>query len=185
MPLKLVSYTATVTNSGTNNVGEGSLVATDLTGTLSGVSWSCSPSNGATCPAACGAGLPNFTNDAICQIPVGGRLDFTISGTTSATSTQALQFTATSGARATTQSVLSVDAGSGPSVDGRVPVNVATVDRSTLPVGVAERYRPGCRGAVGHPGARHTGSPTHSDGLGTSCASTHDAAHVTPRPRSR
>ncbi|MGC9221174.1 MAG: hypothetical protein ACP5H2_07475 [Solirubrobacteraceae bacterium] len=43
----------------------------------------------------------------------------------------------------------------GPTVTWRVPVNVATVDRSTLPVGVAERYGPGWRSGV------RAGVPVH------------------------
>ena len=90
-----VAYTATVTNNGTNPVNEDSLVASDLTGDLSNVSWTCSASGGAVCPDASGTGLPDFTSDSTSTIPVGGSLSFAISGTTSATSTQQLQFTAT------------------------------------------------------------------------------------------
>jgi uncharacterized repeat protein (TIGR01451 family) len=76
VPGQVISYTITVTNSGPNPVS-GVTVSDPATPSLTGVAWTCSPSGGASCGAAAGPGDISDTVD----LPVGGTVTYTLSGT--------------------------------------------------------------------------------------------------------
>lgn len=71
-----VTYVIEVTNAGPNAVN-GATVTDNLPAQLTGASWTCAGSGGATC-AASGSGS---INDAATSIPVGGKLTYTVTAT--------------------------------------------------------------------------------------------------------
>ncbi|MCY1082821.1 OmpA family protein [Archangium lansingense] len=70
-----VSYTLDVSNHGPN-AANGAAIDHDIPAALTGVSWTCVASGGATCPAASGTGNIHTTAD----LPVGGKLTYTVAG---------------------------------------------------------------------------------------------------------
>ena len=71
----VIDYQITVTNAGPSDAL--GIVVTDLApATLSDLSWTCTPSDGSSCPAA-GSGVPAFQAD----VRVGGQLDITLQAT--------------------------------------------------------------------------------------------------------
>ncbi len=79
-PGDAISYTILVSNAGPNAVS-GVTVSDPAPASLTGVSWTCSPTGGASCDAGSGSG---GINDSV-TLPVGGSLTYTLSGTLSAT----------------------------------------------------------------------------------------------------
>lgn len=72
------AYTATITNAGPNPV-----TGVELSATMphtTDIEWTCTPSGGASCPAATGTGLPTAGG----AMPVGGAMTFAITGTLTA-----------------------------------------------------------------------------------------------------
>jgi uncharacterized repeat protein (TIGR01451 family) len=96
-PGQSLTYTLTVTNSGPDP-SNGTTVSDAFPSTLSGVTWTCQASGGATCPAP-GSGNINASVD----LPSGGAVVFTASGTVAANATGTIvdHATATAGAPAT------------------------------------------------------------------------------------
>ena len=84
-----VSYTVVVSNGGPSDVVD-AIVVDDLPASLSGVTWTCSTSGGASCPAS-GSGDINTT----VSLTVGATATFTITGTLLASTTVDLANTAT------------------------------------------------------------------------------------------
>lgn len=83
------NYTITVTTaSGAGTVT--ALVQDNFPGTLSGVTWTCTPAGGASCT---GAGAGNISDNV--TIPFGGSLSYAVSATISSTATGVLSNTAT------------------------------------------------------------------------------------------
>ncbi|MFL5353509.1 OmpA family protein [Archangium sp.] len=72
---KPVHYELTVSNGGPNAV-TGAAIDHDFPAELTGVSWTCTASGGATCPAASGTGPLHTTAD----LPVGGKLTYSVDG---------------------------------------------------------------------------------------------------------
>jgi uncharacterized repeat protein (TIGR01451 family) len=72
----MVTYTIVVNNAGPNAVS-GATVADPLPAVLTGASWTCVGSGGATCTAS-GTGS---VNDSATSIPVGGKLTYTVTAT--------------------------------------------------------------------------------------------------------
>ncbi|HEV2799849.1 MAG TPA: hypothetical protein VGW12_05095 [Pyrinomonadaceae bacterium] len=86
-----VTYTVVVSNAGPDTAN-GALVTDTVPAALSGVSWTCgSPVGGATCGAASGTGN-NISTTA--NLPSGGSVTYTITGTLSASATGTLNNTA-------------------------------------------------------------------------------------------
>ncbi|MFT3768517.1 MAG: hypothetical protein QM820_23980 [Minicystis sp.] len=73
---QMTTYTITVTNNGPNTV-TGATVNDTLSGQLTGATWTCVGSGGATCTAA---GTGNI-NDSATSIPAGGKLTYTLTAT--------------------------------------------------------------------------------------------------------
>ncbi len=71
-----ITYTATVTNAGPDAV-TGATISNPVPTNLTGVTWTCTATGGATCPAASGNGAITAT----ANIPSGGKLTYTINGT--------------------------------------------------------------------------------------------------------
>ena len=89
VPGQGITYTITVTNNGPSNV-TGATVTDTFAGTLTGVSWTCSGSGGATCAASGSVNISDTVN-----IPVGGTATYTVTATISAAATGTLSNTAT------------------------------------------------------------------------------------------
>jgi uncharacterized repeat protein (TIGR01451 family) len=85
-----VTYTVVVSNPSSNTVN-GATVSDTLPASLTGVSWTCSGANGATCPAS---GSGNLSSVAV-NLPGGSSATFTVVGTLSSTATGTLNNTAT------------------------------------------------------------------------------------------
>ncbi|HEU4662562.1 MAG TPA: hypothetical protein VFS55_00885 [Dokdonella sp.] len=84
-----ITYTIVASNAGPSNV-TAATVADTVPANITGATWTCVGSGGATCPAT-GSGNINATVD----IPVGGTATFTLSGTVAAGATGTLANTAT------------------------------------------------------------------------------------------
>ncbi len=109
------TWTAVVTNAGTNDTNSGTFAATTGAQSLTGVTWTCSASAGSSCGAATsGSGLPSVTTGAL--LP-SGTLTFQITGTPAA---------------ATDYAQLSVDAQPTGDTGDTTPDNNAATDTSDL-----------------------------------------------------
>jgi len=91
-PGSAVTYTIVVSNAGPDT-SNGSIVTDTVPAAITGVTWTCgSPTGGATCGAASGSGNSISTT---ANLPSGGSVTYTISGTLAATATGTLSNTAT------------------------------------------------------------------------------------------
>jgi uncharacterized repeat protein (TIGR01451 family) len=91
-PGSAVSYTIVVSNAGPD-ASNGSIVTDTVPATITGVTWTCgAPTGGATCGAASGSG--NSINTTA-NLPSGGSVTYTVSGTLATTATGTLSNTAT------------------------------------------------------------------------------------------
>ncbi|HEY6942292.1 DUF7507 domain-containing protein [Dokdonella sp.] len=91
-----ITYTIVASNAGPSAVA-GATVVDAIPASITGATWACAGTGGATCPAT-GSGNINAT----VNIPVGGNATFTVTGTLSATATGTLSNTATIAAPAGT-----------------------------------------------------------------------------------
>jgi uncharacterized repeat protein (TIGR01451 family) len=91
-PGSAVTYTIVVSNAGPD-ASNGSIVTDTVPATIAGVSWTCgAATGGATCGAASGSGN-NINTTA--NLPSGGSVTYTVSGTLATTATGTLSNTAT------------------------------------------------------------------------------------------
>ena len=81
LPGGAVSYVIDVVNAGPGPAN-GAVFSDTVPGAITAVTWSCSASGGAICPAASGSG--NTINQTIAVMPMNGALRYTVSGTLSA-----------------------------------------------------------------------------------------------------
>ena len=90
-PGSAITYTIVVSNAGPD-ASNGSIVTDTVPATITGVTWTCgSPTGGATCGAASGSG--NSINTTA-NLPSGGSVTYTVSGTLATTATGTLSNTA-------------------------------------------------------------------------------------------
>lgn len=89
-PGQSTTYTIVAKNNGPVSV-TGATVVDTMPATLTGVTWTCSPSSGSTCPASSGSGNISHT----VNLPVSGQLTYSVTGTLSSTATGTLVNTAT------------------------------------------------------------------------------------------
>ena len=109
------TWTAVVTNAGTNDTNSGTFTATTGAQSLSNVSWTCTASAGSSCGTTSGTGLP--TNQATGGLLPNGTLTFEITGTP---------------ATGTNYAQLSVDAQPTGDTGDYTPNNNAATDTSDL-----------------------------------------------------
>ena len=86
----LVTYTVVAKNNGPGPV-TGAVIVDNPPATLTGVTWTCNSSGGASCPSASGSNSINAT----ATLPNGGQLTYTLKGTLNPTATGTLVNTAT------------------------------------------------------------------------------------------
>lgn len=89
VPGQTITYTIAVTNSGPSNAS-GATVSDSFPAALTGVTWTCVGSGGATCTAS---GSGNITDTV--NIPVGGTATYTVNATVNASATDTIANTAT------------------------------------------------------------------------------------------
>ena len=91
-PSNIIRYVIDVVNGGPG-AANGAVFRDNVPATITGVTWTCSSSGQATCPAASGAG--NAIAQTILAMPMNGRLRYVVTGTVAANSTGTIVNTAT------------------------------------------------------------------------------------------